>query len=90
MSRTAPWVKVPLSQGVSQTFDFSVTMTRLTTMNAVSTVGSTNELPLPDFPHEASQVLRTNKQTFHDFHTIFFGSAHIAALLSLSKGVGVI
>ena len=60
MSRTAPWVKVPLSQGVSQTFDFSVTMTRLTTMNAVSTVGSTNELPLPDFPHEASQVLRTN------------------------------
>ena len=31
-------------------------------------------------------ILRTNKQPFQDFHTIFFGSAHITALLSLSHG----
>ena len=42
-----------------------------------------NDPPLPDFPHETSQVLRTNEQPFQDFHTFFFSSAHIAALLSL-------
>ena len=47
-----------------------------------------NEPPLPDFPHETSQVLRTNKQPFQDFHTIFFGSAHTAGLFSLSKEIG--
>ena len=44
----------------------------------------TNGLPLPDFLHETSQVLRTDKQPIQDFHSIFFGSLHIAALLSLS------
>ena len=43
-------------------------------------------LPLPDFPHETSQVLRTNEQPCQDFNTIFFGIAHIAASLSLSHG----
>ena len=38
MSRTAPWVKVPLSQGVSQTFDFSVTMTTMTTITTITTI----------------------------------------------------
>ena len=28
---------------------------------------STNDWPLPDFPHETSQVLRTNYQPFQDF-----------------------
>ena len=60
MSRTAPWGTMSLSQWVSQTLDFSITMTKTITMNTMSTVGSTNELLLPDFPHKSSQVLRTN------------------------------
>ena len=27
-----------------------------------------SDRPLPDFPHETSQLLRTNKQPFQDFH----------------------